>query len=41
MSGDPDRADNPSVEALRCALDFTYREAQTAIAVANRHGLMS
>jgi DNA-binding NarL/FixJ family response regulator len=36
---DPDRADNPSVEALRCAFDLTYREAQTAIAVANGHGL--
>lgn len=36
---DPDRVDNPSVEALREAFDLTYREAQTAIAVANGHGL--
>jgi DNA-binding CsgD family transcriptional regulator/PAS domain-containing protein len=36
---DPDRVDNPSVEALRRAFDLTYREAQTAIAVANGHGL--
>jgi DNA-binding CsgD family transcriptional regulator/PAS domain-containing protein len=36
---DPDRIDNPSVEALRRAFDLTYREAQTAIAVANGHGL--
>jgi DNA-binding CsgD family transcriptional regulator len=36
---DPDQVDNPSVEALRRAFDLTYREAQTAIAVANGHGL--
>lgn len=36
---DPDRTDNPSVEALRHAFGLTYREAQTAIAVANGHGL--
>lgn len=36
---DPDRTDNPSVEALRRAFNLTYREAQTAIAVADGHGL--
>jgi DNA-binding CsgD family transcriptional regulator/PAS domain-containing protein len=36
---DPDQVVNPSVEALRRAFDLTYREAQTAIAVANGHGL--
>ena len=36
---DPDRTDTPSVEALRRAFDLTYREAQTAIAVADGHGL--
>jgi DNA-binding CsgD family transcriptional regulator len=36
---DPDRADEPTVEALRRAFDLTYREAQTAIAIANGHGL--
>jgi DNA-binding CsgD family transcriptional regulator/PAS domain-containing protein len=36
---DPDRTDAPTVEALRRAFDLTYREAQTAIAIANGHGL--
>jgi DNA-binding CsgD family transcriptional regulator len=36
---DPDRADEPTVEALRRAFDLTFREAQTAIAIANGHGL--
>jgi DNA-binding CsgD family transcriptional regulator len=36
---DPDRSDNLSVESLRRAFDLTYREAQTAIAVAHGHGL--
>jgi DNA-binding NarL/FixJ family response regulator len=36
---DPDRTDTPSVEALRRAFGLTYREAQTAIAVADGHGL--
>jgi DNA-binding CsgD family transcriptional regulator len=36
---DPDRSDNLSVESLRDAFDLTYREAQTAIAVAHGHGL--
>lgn len=36
---DPDRADEPTVDALRRAFDLTYREAQTAIAIANGHGL--
>ena len=36
---DPDRADEPTVEDLRRAFDLTYREAQTAIAIANGHGL--
>jgi DNA-binding CsgD family transcriptional regulator len=36
---DPDQVDNPSVESLRRAFGLTYREAQTAIAVANGHGL--
>lgn len=36
---DPDRTDSPSVEALRRAFGLTYREAQTAIAVAHGHGL--
>lgn len=36
---DPDRADEPTVDSLRRAFDLTYREAQTAIAIANGHGL--
>jgi DNA-binding CsgD family transcriptional regulator len=36
---DPDRADNPNVESLRRAFDLTYRESQTAIAIADGHGL--
>jgi DNA-binding CsgD family transcriptional regulator/PAS domain-containing protein len=36
---DPDRADNFTVESLQRAFDLTYREAQTAIAVAHGHGL--
>ncbi len=36
---DPDRPDEPTVEALRRTFDLTYREAQTAIAIANGHGL--
>jgi DNA-binding CsgD family transcriptional regulator len=38
---DPDRVDNPSVESLRRAFNFTYREAQTAIAIADGHGLQA
>jgi len=38
---DPDRTDNPSVESLRRAFDLTYREAQTAIAIADGHGLQA
>jgi DNA-binding CsgD family transcriptional regulator/PAS domain-containing protein len=36
---DPDRTDNFTVESLQRAFDLTYREAQTAIAVAHGHGL--
>jgi DNA-binding CsgD family transcriptional regulator/PAS domain-containing protein len=36
---DPDRTDAPTVKALRQAFDLTYREAQTAIAIANGQGL--
>jgi DNA-binding CsgD family transcriptional regulator len=36
---DPDRTDNPTVDSLRRAFDLTYREAQTAIAISNGHGL--
>jgi DNA-binding CsgD family transcriptional regulator len=36
---DPDRTDRPAVEYLQQAFDLTYREAQTAIAIANGHGL--
>lgn len=36
---DPDRTDNFTVESLRRAFDLTYREAQTAIAVARGQGL--
>ena len=38
---DPDRTDSPSVEALRRAFNLTYREAQTAIAIADGHGLQA
>jgi DNA-binding CsgD family transcriptional regulator len=38
---DPDRVDNPSVDSLRQAFDLTYREAQTAIAIADGHGLQA
>jgi DNA-binding CsgD family transcriptional regulator len=38
---DPDRTDDPSVESLRRAFDLTYREAQTAIAIAHGHGLQA
>jgi DNA-binding CsgD family transcriptional regulator/PAS domain-containing protein len=38
---DPDRTDNPTVESLRRAFDLTYREAQTAIAIAQGHGLQA
>ncbi len=36
---DPDRPENLSVESLRSAFELTYREAQTAIAIAHGHGL--
>ncbi len=36
---DPDRTDKPTVEYLQRAFDLTYREAQTAMAIANGHGL--
>jgi DNA-binding CsgD family transcriptional regulator len=36
---DPDRADDPTIESLRQAFDLTYREAQTAIAIAHGQGL--
>jgi DNA-binding CsgD family transcriptional regulator len=36
---DPDRSENLSVESLRSAFGLTYREAQTAIAIAHGHGL--
>ena len=38
---DPDRSDNPPIESLRRAFDLTYREAQTAIAIADGHGLQA
>jgi len=38
---DPDRADSPTVAALRQAFDLTYREAQVAIAIASGHGLQA
>jgi DNA-binding CsgD family transcriptional regulator len=38
---DPDRVDNPSVESLREAFNLTYREAQTAIAIADGRGLQA
>ncbi len=36
---DPDRSDNFTVESVRRAFDLTFREAQTAIAIARGHGL--
>jgi DNA-binding CsgD family transcriptional regulator len=36
---DPDRTDRPTVKSLQRAFDLTYREAQTALAIANGHGL--
>ncbi len=36
---DPDQSENLSVELLRSAFELTYREAQTAIAIARGHGL--
>jgi DNA-binding CsgD family transcriptional regulator len=36
---DPDRTDRPSAEYLQQAFGLTYREAQTAMAIANGHGL--
>jgi len=36
---DPDRLDNPPIEALRRAFDLTYREAQMAVAISQGHGL--
>jgi DNA-binding CsgD family transcriptional regulator/PAS domain-containing protein len=36
---DPDRSDTVKVEAIQCAFDLTYREAQTAIAIARGQGL--
>jgi DNA-binding CsgD family transcriptional regulator/PAS domain-containing protein len=36
---DPDQSENLSVESLRSAFELTYREAQTAIAIAHGHGL--
>jgi DNA-binding CsgD family transcriptional regulator len=36
---DPDRTDRPTAEYLQQAFGLTYREAQTAIAIANGHGL--
>jgi DNA-binding CsgD family transcriptional regulator/PAS domain-containing protein len=38
---DPDRTDDPSVESLRRAFELTYREAQTAIAIAHGQGLQA
>jgi DNA-binding CsgD family transcriptional regulator len=38
---DPDRTNDPSVESLQRAFDLTYREAQTAIAIARGHGLQA
>jgi DNA-binding CsgD family transcriptional regulator len=38
---DPERSDNPTVESLKRAFDLTYREAQTAIAIADGHGLQA
>ena len=39
--GDPDRVENPTIEALRQAFRLTYREAQMAIAIAQGHGLQA
>lgn len=36
---DPDRSDTVKVETIQCAFDLTYREAQTAIAIARGQGL--
>ena len=36
---DPDRTDRLTVKSLQRAFDLTYREAQTALAIANGHGL--
>ena len=36
---DPDRIEEPSIDALRQAFDLTYREAQVAIAIARGQGL--
>ena len=36
---DPDKTDNFTVESLQRAFHLTYREAQTAIAIAHGHGL--
>jgi DNA-binding CsgD family transcriptional regulator/PAS domain-containing protein len=36
---DPDRTDRPTAEHLQRAFGLTYREAQTAMAIANGHGL--
>jgi DNA-binding CsgD family transcriptional regulator len=38
---DPDRIDNPRVESLCRAFSLTYREAQTAITIAEGHGLQA
>jgi DNA-binding CsgD family transcriptional regulator len=38
---DPDWIESPSAEALRRAFNLTYREAQTAIAIADGHGLQA
>jgi DNA-binding CsgD family transcriptional regulator len=38
---DPNRPDNPTVESLRRAFGLTHREAQTAIAIADGHGLQA
>jgi DNA-binding CsgD family transcriptional regulator/PAS domain-containing protein len=38
---DPDRANDPTVETLRRAFRLTRREAETAIAIAQGHGLQA
>ncbi|HLI11626.1 MAG TPA: helix-turn-helix transcriptional regulator [Alphaproteobacteria bacterium] len=38
---DPERGEDPSIDSLRRAFNLTYREAQTAIAIARGHGLQS
>jgi DNA-binding CsgD family transcriptional regulator len=38
---DPDLTNNPTAESLQRAFDLTYREAQTAIAIAQGHGLQA